>query len=185
MRKFVLTSCITLLFVIYIVYSRSNLSTSTTNQVASLPVSSSNASTTQPAPTGQPAASGNSAKPAGSTPPANSNSPSPASNPAPQPAPQTAGQFKDGTYTGSVADAYFGNLQVQAVVSGGKLTDVVFLQYPKDRHTSDEINQQAMPQLKQEAITAQSANVNIISGATQTSTAFQQSLGSALSQAKS
>jgi uncharacterized protein with FMN-binding domain len=91
--------------------------------------------------------------------------------------------YKDGTYTGSVADAYYGNVQVSATVSGGKLTDVTFLQYPNTHATSVVINQQAMPYLKQEAIAAQSANVQIVSGATFTSQAFQQSLQAALSQA--
>lgn len=93
------------------------------------------------------------------------------------------GQYKDGIYTGSVADAFYGNIQVQAVISGGKLTDVVFLQYPNDRSTSIAINTQAMPYLKQEAISAQSANVAVVSGASDTSAAFQQSLQGALSQA--
>jgi uncharacterized protein with FMN-binding domain len=94
-----------------------------------------------------------------------------------------AGQYKDGTYTGSSADAYYGNVQVSAIISGGKITDVKFLQYPDTHNTSVIINQQAMPYLKQEAIKAQSPNVQIISGATFTSQAFQQSLQAALSQA--
>lgn len=93
------------------------------------------------------------------------------------------GQYKDGTYTGSVADAYYGNIQVQAIISGGKITDVQFLQYPNDNGTSHMINTQAMPYLRQEAITAQSAQVDIVSGASDSSQAFQQSLSSALSQA--
>lgn len=94
------------------------------------------------------------------------------------------GQYKDGTYTGSVADAYYGNIQVQAVISGDRLTDVIFLQYPSDRRTSVSINTQAMPYLKSEAISAQSANVNIVSGASDSSQAFRQSLGTALASAK-
>ncbi|HET9174406.1 MAG TPA: FMN-binding protein [Candidatus Saccharimonadales bacterium] len=91
--------------------------------------------------------------------------------------------YKDGTYTGSVADAYYGNVEVKATITNGKITDVSFLQYPKTHATSVMINQQAMPYLKQEAIKAQSANVQVISGATFTSQAFQQSLQAALSQA--
>lgn len=94
------------------------------------------------------------------------------------------GLYKDGLYTGNVADAFYGNIQVQAVISNGKITDVQFLQYPNDRRTSININTQAMPFLKQEAIAAQNANVDIVSGATDTSIAFRQSLASALSQAK-
>jgi uncharacterized protein with FMN-binding domain len=91
--------------------------------------------------------------------------------------------YKDGQYTGNATDAYYGMVQVRAVVSGGKITDVVFLNYPQDRRTSVLINQQAMPILKSEAITAQSASVNIVSGATDTSSAFISSLASALNQA--
>ena len=98
---------------------------------------------------------------------------------------QTTGTYKDGTYTGSAADAFYGTIQVQATIQNGKITDVQFLQYPNDRDDSIQINQMAMPQLKQEAIQAQSANVDIVSGATDSSQAFMQSLGSALSQAKS
>ena len=103
---------------------------------------------------------------------------------APKPAPIQTGQYKDGTYTGSVADAYYGYIQVEAVIQGGKLSDVIFLQYPSDRRTSVQINSQAMPYLKSEAIQAQSANVNIVSGASDSSRAFIESLGSALAVAK-
>ncbi len=94
------------------------------------------------------------------------------------------GKYKNGTYTGSVADAFYGNLQVQAVISGGRITDVIFLQYPNDNSTSQYVNSQADPMLKQEAIQAQSAQVDIISGASASSGAFQQSLADALAQAK-
>lgn len=92
--------------------------------------------------------------------------------------------YKDGTYTGNAVDAYYGNVQVQAIVSGGKLANVTFLQYPNDRPTSKSISSQSMPYLQQEAIASQSAQVNVISGATDTSQAFAQSLASALSQAR-
>jgi len=93
------------------------------------------------------------------------------------------GLYKDGTYDGPIVDAYYGNLQVEAVIQGGKLTDVKFLDYPQDRRTSRFINSQAMPWLTQEAVQVQSANVDLISGATFTSEAFVQSLQSALDQA--
>jgi len=91
--------------------------------------------------------------------------------------------YKDGTYTGDAANAYYGNVQVQAVISGGKLVSVNVLQYPSDHSTSVAINQQALPYLKQEAIQAQSAHFQIVSGATFTSQAYMQSLENALSQA--
>ncbi|MEZ4670981.1 MAG: FMN-binding protein [Anaerolineae bacterium] len=95
-----------------------------------------------------------------------------------------AGQYRDGTYDGPITDAFYGNVQVRAVVQGGKIVDVQFLDYPQDRRTSQRINSIAMPYLTQEAIQVQSAYINIISGATLTSYAFAQSLDSALSQAR-
>ncbi|HVC35994.1 MAG TPA: FMN-binding protein [Candidatus Dormibacteraeota bacterium] len=91
--------------------------------------------------------------------------------------------FKDGTYTGSVTNAYYGNVQVQVNISSAKITAVQFLQYPNDNPTSSGINQQAIPYLQQETLQAQSGQVNVITGATFTSQAFIQSLQSALQQA--
>ncbi len=102
----------------------------------------------------------------------------------PMPMMQTRGMYKDGTYTGSVEDAYYGYIQVQVSISNGRISDVSFLQYPNDNGTSIYINSQAMPILKSEAIQAQSAQVDIVSGASDTSMAFQNSLANALSQAK-
>jgi len=95
----------------------------------------------------------------------------------------SSAQYKDGSFTGSSEDAYYGNIQVKVIISNGKITDVIFLDYPQDNRTSLSINSQAQPMLKAEAISAQSANVDIISGASYTSMAFQKSLASALSQA--
>ena len=73
---------------------------------------------------------------------------------------------------------------MKAVIAGGKLTDVIFLQFPNDRQTSIDISNHSLPILKQEAITAQSAQVNSVSGATQTAEGFNISLASALALAK-
>lgn len=119
--------------------------------------------------------------------PADSPPPTPPDNPnpiVPTTTPQSAGIYRDGTYTGDVADAFYGNVQVQATVKNGRITDVQFLDYPHDRETSLFINSQAMPILKTEAIQAQSANVDTVTGATQTSGAFIRSLQSALAKAK-
>jgi len=94
------------------------------------------------------------------------------------------GQYKDGAYTGPVTDAFYGNMQVKVTISGGKITDIAFVQFPNDRHESVQINNEALPYLKQEVIAAQNASVQIISGATQSSTAFKESLTSALAMAK-
>jgi uncharacterized protein with FMN-binding domain len=115
--------------------------------------------------------------------PAPSKTPIPGA-PTSTPIPTTSnGQYKDGVYTGPAADALYGLVQVQVTVSGGKISDVQFLQFPNDRRTSQMINSQVMPMLKNEAIQAQSGDVNIVSGATDTSMAFIQSLTSALQSA--
>jgi uncharacterized protein with FMN-binding domain len=74
-------------------------------------------------------------------------------------------------------------VQVQIAVSGGKILDVQALQLPSDRSRSARISQYAAPILRSEAIQAQSARVDIVSGATYTSRAYAQSLASALKQA--
>ena len=132
-----------------------------------------------------------SSDPALPPPPASSSaSPIPVSSsstpPPPPPASSSAqqGAYKDGQYTGPSVDAYYGNVQVKVTVQNGKISDVVFLDYPQDRNTSVMINSQAMPYLKAEAIQAQSAPVDIISGATATSGGFNTSFAAALAQAK-
>lgn len=98
--------------------------------------------------------------------------------------PQPVSKYKDGKYLGSVEDVYYGNVKVEATIVGGLLTDVKFLQYPDNRDNSIKINDRAMPILKSEAIKNQTGNVDIVSGATQTSKGFIKSLGNALVQAE-
>lgn len=93
------------------------------------------------------------------------------------------GVYRDGSFSGTVEDAYYGNYQVAAVISNGRITDINFLQYPNDNRTSRSINSQAMVYLKAEAIQAQSAQVDIVSGASSSSAAFVRSLSSALKKA--
>jgi uncharacterized protein with FMN-binding domain len=96
----------------------------------------------------------------------------------------TSAGLRAGTYSGSVSDAQWGYVQVQVTIQQGKITALQFLQYPHDRERSVIINQYADPQLITEAIQAQSAQVDAITGATDTSVAFMQSLGDALAQAQ-
>lgn len=96
---------------------------------------------------------------------------------------QLSANWHDGTYTGNLIDAYYGNVQVQAVISNQKISKVNVLSFPSDNNTSQRINSRAVPILKKEAIQAQSAQVNGISGASFTSQGFTMSLSSALSQA--
>jgi uncharacterized protein with FMN-binding domain len=95
----------------------------------------------------------------------------------------TTGGYRDGTYTGSSENAYYGRVQVQVTVASQRIASVKVLDFPQDRRTSRYINSQALPLLRQEVISANSANVDTISGATLTSEAYIRSLGRALSQA--
>ena len=97
--------------------------------------------------------------------------------------PAMAVVLKDGTYTGNTTSSMYGPAQAQIIITAGKITDVNFLQYPSDRAASLRKSQMAMPVVKQEVIQSQSANVDTVSGATQTSESFIQSISSALSQA--
>jgi uncharacterized protein with FMN-binding domain len=94
------------------------------------------------------------------------------------------GLYADGAYIGPAVDAYYGLVQIKAIVQGRRLIGIKVLQYPSDRRTSVMINRQALPMLRDEVVQAQSANVDIISGATLTSEAFIRSIDGALRQAK-
>jgi len=97
---------------------------------------------------------------------------------------KSQGGYRDGTYTGNSFDAYYGYVQIQTIIQNGKIAHVRFLNHPQDQGYSIAVNDYAMPRLTSETIQAQNANVNTISGATETSGAFRKSLSSALAQAK-
>jgi uncharacterized protein with FMN-binding domain len=84
--------------------------------------------------------------------------------------------------SGSTVADRFGDNQVTLVVKGKKIQDVRY-SLPTDRPRSAEINAQAGPLLRQEVLQAQSAKIDVISGATYTSEAFAQSLQVALQRA--
>ena len=87
------------------------------------------------------------------------------------------------TVTGRVADTQWGPVQVELTVSGGRITKVDVLQYPSGNPKDTEINDYALPILTQETTSSQSASIDMVSGATVTSTGYIQSLQSALDQA--
>ena len=87
------------------------------------------------------------------------------------------------TYDGDPVDNRFGTVQVRVTIQGGQITGVQPLQMPVDHAQSAYISQQAEPLLQQEALQAQSANIQILSGATYTSESYAQSLQSALDKA--
>ena len=96
----------------------------------------------------------------------------------------TSGAFADGTYSGSTVSTEHGDVQVQVTVSGGKITEVTALKYPTQEQRSQSISQQAIPLLANEAVDAQSANISMVSGATETSEGFMDSLQDAINQAQ-
>ena len=87
------------------------------------------------------------------------------------------------TYTGAVGQTQWGPVQVEVTVEGGKVTAVTALSYPQNDPKSSQISAVAIPSLEQQAMSAQSAQVDGVSGASYTSAAFAESLQSALTQA--
>ena len=88
-----------------------------------------------------------------------------------------------GTVTGDTAQTRWGPVQVQITVTAGKITDVTPVQYPNGNGRDQEINSYALPVLAQEAVAAQGADIDLVSGATVTSDGYVQSLQSAIDKA--
>jgi len=114
------------------------------------------------------------------------NAPTATSSPNTPSTASAASTYKDGEYTSDTVqtDRGYGPVQIKLVVSGGKIADVQFLQMPSLPGHTEEVTAMAEPILKQEAIAKQSSQVDIVSGATQDTEAFQQALASALAMAK-
>jgi uncharacterized protein with FMN-binding domain len=91
--------------------------------------------------------------------------------------------YKDGTYTGDNESTIYGDVQIAVIVSGGKITEVNFLRMPGGEGHTNEVTAFSKPLLKQQTLKNQSANIDFVTGATQTSEGYEQSLQSALDQA--
>lgn len=193
MKKYLLSFSLLVVFAIYIVLTgqdQTNVAPLAVNSGASqgAPTTNPNTSTPPATTTGASApiadttpkpTSGSTSKPKPTPAPA----PAPAPTPAPAPVPASTGKYKNGTYQGDVTDAFYGPMQVAAVIKGGQISDVQLLQYPSGSGHSDYVNSQALPILVQETIQNQSAQIDAVSGATASSQAFIQSLSSALAKA--
>lgn len=164
---FALMSTLTTLVLLF-GYRTSTSSTATTSSSvaigASAPGSSTSASTS----------TGNTVSSAGSS----ATSTSTSSSPAPS---ATSAATK--TVTGTAADTRYGPVQVQLTVQSGKITNVSVIQYPNGDGRDQEINASALPVLINETLQAQSAKIDMVSGATYTSNGYLTSLQSALDQA--
>ncbi|MGV9978278.1 FMN-binding protein [Micromonospora wenchangensis] len=91
-----------------------------------------------------------------------------------------SGDSGDGRYDGSVAQTRWGPVQVRITVAGGRITDVTALQVPDGNFRDQQINDHAVPILRQAALTAQSARIDTVSGATVTSDGYRESLQAAI-----
>jgi uncharacterized protein with FMN-binding domain len=109
--------------------------------------------------------------------------PTTATTPEPPPTTGEAATGSSRTITGPVVDTRWGPVQVAAVIRKGRLADVKTLQVPNDNGRDQEINGYAVPILHDEAVAAQSANIDSVSGASYTSEGYRQSLQAALDQA--
>ncbi|PLS30215.1 FMN-binding domain-containing protein [Bifidobacterium margollesii] len=89
----------------------------------------------------------------------------------------------DGTYTSVASPNEYGEVQLQVTVKGGKITAINAVSYPNHTDRSQAISAQAIPELADRAISAQSSDIQFVSGATETSTAFANSLQDAINQA--
>ncbi|MCL2732011.1 MAG: FMN-binding protein [Actinomycetia bacterium] len=89
------------------------------------------------------------------------------------------------TVDGDAVQTRYGPVQLRITLTGGKLTAVTAIQLPQDNPRDSEISGFAVPQLTQEALAAQSAHIDSVSGATYTSDGYVQSLQSALDKAGS
>ena len=188
-KKFFLAAFVVISFIAYALHkpqNSTNTASAEANQPSAAPATQAlnpAASTTATNPTADPTQTPSAANSLPTTTPSaaatNPTAPAPTATPS-----LASGQYKNGTYLGPEVDAFYGLVQVKVTIQNGKLTNVQFTEYPSDRRTSQQINSIAMPYLQQEAIQAQSANVDIITGATLTSEGFVQSLQAALLQAK-
>jgi uncharacterized protein with FMN-binding domain len=112
--------------------------------------------------------------------------PAPSSSSGSSPSPSASSTSKAATstgtrtYTGSIAQTRWGQVQVTITVTDGKITDVGVPLYPNGNGRDQEINAYALPVLKQETLSAQSASINTVSGATVTSDGYLESLQAAL-----
>jgi uncharacterized protein with FMN-binding domain len=98
--------------------------------------------------------------------------------------PAPTGQYKDGSYMGASDTNRYDNIQVLVTVSGGKITAIATPTLTGDSGRSQQINSYAIPQLISQTISAQSSQIDGVSGASYTSEAYVNSLQSALDQAK-
>jgi uncharacterized protein with FMN-binding domain len=95
----------------------------------------------------------------------------------------TGGAAASTTVTGDTVQTRWGPVQVEVGVAGSQITGVSVLQYPDDNPQDVQINSYALPILVDATMSAQGADIDMVSGATYTSAGYRQSLQSALDRA--
>jgi len=134
--------------------------------------------------TDSPATSGATTAPSSSSAPSSTapSSTAPSSKEPSSPSSSSPSASSSGTtsYTGDTAQTRWGPVQVKITVNDGSITKVTVPQAPSGNPRDTEINDQALPILIQETIDAQSARIDMVSGATVTSEGYVESLQSAL-----
>lgn len=96
------------------------------------------------------------------------------------PAPETLSTAAPVTVNGAQEMTHYGIVQVQVVITGGAITDVTALEYPQTERKDIQINNRALPLLRAQVLSAQSAHIDGVSGATFTTDGYRTSLQSAL-----
>lgn len=109
---------------------------------------------------------------------------SPPTTPTARPRPSTTTAPARRVVDGPDVMTDYGDVQVRVVLDGSRIVDVQALRLPNDRARSVRISDEAGPILRQEALQAQSANIDGVSGASYTSEGYAQSLQGALDRAK-
>lgn len=92
--------------------------------------------------------------------------------------------YQNGTYTGKTVTTPRGKVQVQAVISAGKITQINVLKYPNSNGKDQQINSRVLPIYKSEALKSQSTNIKLVSGASETYKGFTGSLQNALNKSE-
>jgi uncharacterized protein with FMN-binding domain len=151
-------------------FAGSNATHAASDALAALPA---------PAAAGTPSAAATPTTAGSTAPPTPTSGATAATNTTAAPAAATVAAFN-----GSVVETRYGPVQVQVQITDGAISEVAVVQYPDGDSKSVRINSRALPALRTESLTAQSADVDTVSGATYTSDAYVRSLQSAIDQAR-
>jgi uncharacterized protein with FMN-binding domain len=99
----------------------------------------------------------------------------------PAPPPPATMRMKDGTYLGrEVSAGTHGDVQLRIQVAGGKMTVIKVVKSPELSAPSKRITDAAFERMTAEALREQSAEVDIVGGATESCEAYIESLQSAI-----